>query len=242
MSDHGGDAFFVGYTGVVPAAHRGRLRTFVLTALAATAIVAGAAALLQAPVDPGTFEYGELRDFEGVIVEEPVPHLVTGPGESALLVGFAKSGLPAFARGHSGRRVAFRGTLLERGGRRMIEVNDEASFRVEGDGASAAPVPVGRAIIVGELLDTKCYFGAMRPAVGKVHRACAIRCLGAGIPPAVRLIDAEGRESVVLLAGSGGEPLDLDVQWAGTVVRAEGSVEVHNGLRVLRVERIGRVP
>ncbi len=235
-----GDGFFIGYTGAVPDSHRGRVRAFVLAALLAGPLVAAAAALAQSRVDEGVYEYGVLRDFEGVIVEEPVPHLVTGPGEAALLVGFGKSGLPDFARGHRGKRVAFRGSLIERRGRRMIEVNDPGSFRVLGEAEAAAPIAAGRATIIGELLDTKCFFGAMRPAVGKVHRACAIRCLGAGIPAGVRVVDPQGRETVVLLAGRGGAALELDVQLSGLAVEATGEVELHHGLAVLRVERIDR--
>lgn len=233
------EGFFVGYVGVVPEAHRSRVRAMVLAAVAVVPLLTAAVAMLQHPVDDGVFEYGVLRDFEGVLIEEPVPHLVAG-GDAALLVGFAKSGLPPFARGHGGRRVAFKGTLLERRGRRMIEMNDEGSFRVLGDAPPAGAVRVGRATIVGELLDTKCFYGAMRPAVGKVHRACAVRCLGAGIPPAVRVLEGDGRETAVLLAGRGGSPLKLEIGWAGTAVEATGEIEMHSGLPVMRVERIVR--
>lgn len=35
----------------------------------------------------------------------------------------------------------------------------------------------------GELVDSKCYLGTMKPGDGKTHKSCAILCLRGGIPP-----------------------------------------------------------
>jgi hypothetical protein len=43
---------------------------------------------------------------------------------------------------------------------------------------------LGDVSLAGEILDSKCWFGAMRPSSGKVHKACASLCIRGGIPPA----------------------------------------------------------
>ncbi|MFN0128137.1 MAG: Rieske 2Fe-2S domain-containing protein [Verrucomicrobiales bacterium] len=98
---------------------------------------------------------------------------------------------------------------------------------------AAASLGTGR--FVGELVDTKCYTGVMRPATGKVHRGCAIRCLSGGVPPGLLVCDARGDGVVFFLAGPGDEPLRYDVQLAGTLIEVEGSLELHGDTPVLRV-------
>jgi len=46
----------------------------------------------------------------------------------------------------------------------------------------AVPKTWGEFDLVGEIVDSKCYFGNMNPGNGKVHRDCAVRCMSGGIP------------------------------------------------------------
>ncbi|MEI6357910.1 MAG: hypothetical protein WCP53_12550, partial [Verrucomicrobiota bacterium] len=88
-------------------------------------------------------------------------------------------------------------------------------------------------VLTGELVDTNCYFGVMRPATGKVHRACVVRCLNGGDPPGLLVRDGHGGGGVVMLTGSGGGPLRLDPQWTARSVRAAGDVSLREGIPVL---------
>lgn len=238
--------FYVGYLKRAPRAIARFARTaasvLALFVPVATAIMAAA----QSPVDRGEYEFGVSRNFTGTLFEQPLPLLRIsnsgGDTRSFPLVGSGKSGLPAFARGHNGQEVKFRGSLIVRDGLAMIEVNDEVSFRAA-DGAVATPSAsrvesLGRVKLTGELVDTKCYFGVMRPAVGKVHRACAVRCLDGGVPPGLLLRLPDGSGQVVLLAGLEGKPLQFDPQWAALTVSAEGPLELHDGVPVLRTAGI----
>jgi len=96
---------------------------------------------------------------------------------------------------------------------------------------------LGQVELEGELVDTKCWLGVMRPATGKVHRACAARCLSGGVPPGL-LIRNDTGTTLVLLAGSGEDALDLDPEWAARRIRAGGTLELDEGQLVLRVERL----
>jgi nitrite reductase/ring-hydroxylating ferredoxin subunit len=201
-----------------------------------------AAAWFQNPVDAGGFEFGVERTFAGVLHEHPVAMLqvqatpVAG-GFNFLLVGAGKFAAPEAVHEHDGQRVKFQGSLIYRNGVAMIEMDEPESLQVLD--ATAQPEPpvtdLGKAALVGELVDTKCFFGVMRPATGKVHRACAIRCLSGGVPPGLLVHDATGNGEVVLLAGPTGQPLSFDVELAARTIRATGELEMDSGTPVLRV-------
>jgi hypothetical protein len=91
--------------------------------------------------------------------------------------------------------------------------------------------------LTGELVDSKCFLGVMRPAVGKVHRGCAIRCLAGGVPPGLLLRNSDINSSVMvlLLSGAAGKFV-VDPQWAGRKMTARGQLEMQDGLPVLVVE------
>ncbi len=215
-------------------------------------VVSAAVAWFQNPVDRGRFEFGTVRPFEGVLYERPIPRLhVANPDGVQLdyvLVGAGKFGPPGVVAGAHGHRVRFSGTVIERDPLRMIEMNRPETFEVL-DATGVVPPPaqgehqgavLGSGTFTGELVDTKCYSGVMRPATGKVHRACAIRCLSGGVPPGLLVRDARGDGVVFLLAGPGDEPLQYDVQLAGTLIEVDGRVELQGDTPVLRVQSLRR--
>lgn len=75
----------------------------------------------------------------------------------------------------------------------------------------------------------------MRPATGKVHRACAIRCLKGAVPPGQLIREENGDVMVFPLIGADGGPAAFDLQWAAREVAVEGTLELLDGLPVLRV-------
>jgi len=214
------DEFYIGYAARAP---RGLARHLALCAGGLAVLVVAMAALLaagQKPAESGAFEFGVTQSFEGVLSETPLPLLRTVSASGAvtnyLLVGAGKHGLPAFVRGHNGMRVRFEGTLIHQGSAVMIELNRAASFEVLGVPEASERDPgfrtVGEVFLTGELVDTKCWYGVMRPATGKVHRACAVRCLSGGVPPGLLLRDTEVNGTVILLMGTAGTPLQFDPQ------------------------------
>lgn len=244
------DDFYIGYLARSPERLARRVRRIVAgTVLVTMASVAWVAAR-QTPAEPGSFEFGIERDLEGVLREMPLPTMrsVTASGAvtNYLLVGEGKHGLPAFARGHDGERVRFRGSLIQKGPAVMLEMNDAKSFTALGPApaseATEKIMPLGRVVLTGELVDTKCYFGVMRPATGKVHRACAVRCLSGGVPPGLLMRDGQGGGVVVMLTGSGGGPLRLDPQWAARSLRATGELSLREGIPVLEATGLALDP
>jgi hypothetical protein len=201
------------------------------------------------PEEPGLFEFGVLRTFEGRLLEFPLPLLRTvsedGRVRHHLLVGAGKHGLPDFARGNHGATVRFNGSVIRAGGLAMIEMNSPESFRMLGGPSGTTPevrdVDLGDVLLEGELVDTKCWAGVMRPATGKVHRSCAVVCLRGGVPPGLLVRDAAGSGVVVLLTGREGRPLDLDPRLAARRLRVAGRLVFLGEVARLEVSQISRV-
>jgi hypothetical protein len=79
---------------------------------------------------------------------------------------------------------------------------------------------LGEVMLAGEILDAKCWFGAMRPGFGKTHKACAALCARGGLPLAFcegpdcgaehfapLFVDAQGRAHGRAILPYVGDPL-----------------------------------
>jgi hypothetical protein len=250
MADPGGD-FYVGYRPAAPAGLGRWLRRVVAAIVLGGAAVAGALASLQAPFADATFEYGTVRDFEGSLRADPYPALeVVAPADRAgrthLLVDRGKHGAGEDVVDLAGRAVRVAGQLVERESMAMVELTTKPVEQ-----GPAAPGPVERSFgqrrLRGEIVDTKCHLGVMKPGEGKVHRACAARCISGGIPPALWVRDRAGRSRRYLLQGTDGGALGGPEVLARVAepVEVVGEVVRRGDLWLLRtdaarIRRIGR--
>ncbi len=253
--------FFVGYLPAVPP----RLVRFVQRAVVGVLLVmlGGGALLLagQGPFRGSRFEFGDVGAWRGVLHESPQPLLEvrrpglgvtdlgsSGPGAPAelvsryLLVAPGKHGAQALCAGLDGQAVALHGTLVYRGGQVMLELAERPVPASEAQlGAAAAAdgalVALGEVELVGQIVDSKCYFGVMNPAEGTSHRACAERCLSGGIPALLRVRAADGTELTPLLTGRDGRALNLQLlDRVAVPVRVRGALERQGELLLLRTE------
>jgi sulfoxide reductase heme-binding subunit YedZ len=234
--------FYIGWQSKSPKGLGRRARNVCALLFVATPALFILSARFQNPVDPGTFEFGIERTFEGTLFESPLPVLQiheagTLSGMNFLLVGSGKSGAPDVFRGKNGQRIRFKGSLVHRNGMAMIEANKPGSLEVIASSDTRLPpvISLGAGAFVGELVDTKCFLGVMRPATGKVHRGCAIRCLSGGAPPGLLVRDDPGSGVALLLAGSEEKSLDIDWDLAARSLEVQGDLELHSGTPVLRV-------
>lgn len=119
----------------------------------------------------GRFEYGVERRFSGVIETWPYPVLVAG-NSRVLLVAPGKHGVSGLDR-FDGKSVTVRGSLIERGPDRMVELVPASVQQAPGRASGKmAAVDLGRVKLQGEIVDSKCYLGVMNPGERKVHRDC----------------------------------------------------------------------
>lgn len=249
---HEDPEFFVGYL-PVPAGLSSFLRRAVLGLAALAAAVALALAAAQRPLGSGEYEFGVDRTLEGALRLRPVPSLWTVAGTGAAdapalrvvpLVGEGKHGIAAEVAALAGREVRLTGRWIRRSGVELFEVSrGEALGRAAGPGTGTTPL--GPARLAGEIVDSKCWLGVMKPSEGKSHKDCAIRCISGGAPAALVARDGRGGAAVLLLVGEDGRPLGpelLDV--VGEPVEVEGEAFRAGGLALFatsraRVHRIG---
>jgi hypothetical protein len=217
----------------------------VLLAIAVTSGVIIAASQ-QDPGD-GVWDVGREHVAEGTLFLEPYP-LVLVDGRPVLLTGADKQGVADRVRGWDGRRVRVHGHPVTRGELRMMSLaeRDEPIVVIGGAAAQGAAPQAGatagsRVTLRGEIIDPKCYAGAMKPGGGKAHRGCAVLCLRGGIPP-VLISAAPGGAMThdVLVDGQGrpltGEALEAILPYVADAVEVTGVRDRRYGLRLLRIE------
>ena len=122
----------------------------------------------------------------------------------------------------------------------MIELAPGAGSVEEADGPAgvlAGRESLGSVALRGEIVDSKCYLGAMRPGDGKAHRACAQLCIAGGLPPMlVATGPASGPEYYMLTTDEGGMANALVRPFVAEPVEVTGTAERLGDLLFLRVD------
>jgi hypothetical protein len=182
------DEFYIGYEPEMPERLAERIGRAAHGLVALALLMPAVFVFSQDRSAPGLFEYSSVQTFSGRIVESPYPALVSDDVSSAdrvyWLVGPGKHGAEGIVRGRDGQRVQLSGSLIERDGDTMIEVVPDSVVTIGGSSMAAEPLRLlGAVIAEGEIVDSKCHLGVMKPGDGPTHRDCAVRCLLGRIPP-----------------------------------------------------------
>ncbi|MBI1237852.1 MAG: hypothetical protein GC199_00770 [Alphaproteobacteria bacterium] len=199
--------FYVGY---LPAAPSTRLFVVVVAGLIFGLLAADAYVLATAQPRAGDGEWADAAQvtLSGIIVHEPYPILrITDAGGApadVLLVGEGKHAAPTTLLDGPATLI---GTQIERGGLKMFEVAGTVAPGAASPPALEAPAveAFGAATLKGQIVDSKCWLGVMRPGEGPVHKGCATLCILGGIPPMLMTRDANGGTRAYLLTGPNGE-------------------------------------
>ncbi|MEM6523133.1 MAG: hypothetical protein AAGF85_10210 [Bacteroidota bacterium] len=197
------------------------------------------------------FDYGNLTELTGQIVDYPVFGVKTeqhGEIMTVPLVGFGKfDALPVLEeiRNRSnGKRfteieVTLRGTVIYNKTKMWMELtegNESIVAISEREFSDQNISQRGSQTIAGEIVDPKCFFGVMNPAYNKIHRSCAIRCISGGIPPVLAIRDGERYSDYYFVTDEKGEPINEAVlQFVGTPVKLSGAVEKVDDWKVIKV-------
>ena len=233
------DDFYVGYQ---PAMAAGLARFLRLRLALVLALAAGLAALLavsQRPFADSVFEFGEITGYEGIVGLDPYPVLAED-GRRLLLVGPGKTGAEPHVRDLEGRGARLEGTAIYRGLLRAVEVVPGSAREAE-PAAGVAPVgqaaTLGRHTLRGEIVDSKCYLGVMKPGRWKPHRACAVNCIRGGAPPVLVVEDRAGRRGFFLLIDDEGRAVNQRVlDLVAEPVEIRGEVLQRDNLLYLRAD------
>ena len=249
--ESGKRAFFVGYL-PVPRVLIGFLAVVAGAFIGSGVVVAAALALGQGDWGDASFKWGDGRQNRaGILQAAPYPVLYLAPdadypnGRAVVLSGQGKRGVQNRAAALDGKPAELSGIGLGRSevGIEFIQVGGRPGLQAAEEGAVPAnwtgpePVDLGDKTLRGELVDSKCYLGAMRPGQGKTHKLCANLCIIGGIPPMFVVYREQGDPLVMLLADASGAAVPEDLlHHTSHYVELSGRVERRADLLVFKVD------
>jgi hypothetical protein len=236
---------FIGWSKQTPAPDR---RAMLVAALG---LSVGAAALayglgeLQNPPGAGTWNQNGVHDWSGFLLRDPYPMLRMfnhdGAEQIALLCASGKIGLQDRIPPSLAGFVTLKASPIRRGENLMLAAADDANWirpaNAPGDQPPLPMVDLGPVMLTGEILDAKCWFGAMSPGFGKTHKACAALCLHGGLPLAFCAgSDCAASVRAPLFLNEHGAPHGSGiVPFAADPVAVQGRLVQIGGLAQLRV-------
>ena len=244
MRNNAVNEFYVGYL-PVPASLRGALRWIVLCAIAITITLVALVAHSQRTPGEATWDTDREVKLSGVLITQPYPALVTqaesGGTEVVLLVDPGKHGTADRLRTFDGKSITVSGFSLSRGTDRLLELaSGDRAIEPSATPVRQDPVPARQSLgsipLRGEIVDSKCFFGAMKPGCGKTHKECATLCIRGGIPPL--FIVRRGEEVVqwYLLQDPSGGPIDPALlPLVGDPVEQHGELSTFGPLQLISV-------
>ncbi|WP_300529008.1 hypothetical protein [Maricaulis sp.] len=239
--------YFVGYLDAPKVDRRYLLGLSVL----GLGIAGGAGALLakkQGGAGQGSWDMATQVTLSGYLSETPYPLLRTtgldGSMQTVLLACDTKCGAQEklAAASVAGDRVNVRGSLIQRGRHVMMAVANEDDW-ISADQTLPARLTgfdeedLGMVELNGEILDSKCWFGAMRPNEGAGHKACAMLCIAGGLAPYFYARDRLGRSRAMMITDPEGHALVQPIlRYVADPVRVTGRVHRIEDLLQLRLD------
>ena len=184
----------------------------------------------QKHIANGTFDYDNLKVVEGQLVRYPFPAIRVLAGNDKMghpliktypLVNDSKFGADGLV--DSVRKLyntdqfitQIKGAIINRDGTTAMELsNGFQSIKILSklnNLPKARLVSVVDTTMFGEIIDPKCYLGAMNPGEGKPHRACAILCIRGGIMPMLTFKSKNGEHLYAVLQGEKGEAINEQI-------------------------------
>jgi hypothetical protein len=235
------DEFYIGYEPDMPSRLAVHIRRVARGLIALALVMPAVLVFTEDRFAPGVFEYGRARTFSGRIVEFPYPALIgddeTQTNRSHWLVGPGKHGAEDIVRGRDGQRVHLAGSLIERDGDAMIEVVPGSVVMTAPGATAIEPLrSLGAIVVEGEIVDSKCHLGVMKPGDGPTHRDCAVRCLLGRIPPMFVAHHSSELGRVSLISASGRPFADADV-FAGRRISIRGEIVQRGAQKFLAASR-----
>ncbi|MEM1178872.1 MAG: hypothetical protein AAGM22_11055 [Acidobacteriota bacterium] len=237
------DEFYIGYLDRAPGGVGGFVRMRVVLIAIIGVLIAAVLASSQNPFTVAFFDFGSPRTYEGVVRTSPHPVLeVDRPGAADgsvsryMLVGFGKAGAEGDVGELDGQRIRLEATPIYRDAQTMLEIVPESVEALgAGPGPAAAALSLGEFTLEGEIVDSKCHLGVMKPGETKPHRACATLCIRGGIPPILVLRSGDLPVAHLMLVGADGEAINEHVlDYVAEPVRIRGEVMRMGDLWMLR--------
>ena len=195
----------------------------------------------QQSAGKGQWQVAATASYSGYLTLAPYPvlHTTDSNPRSIMLLMQGKRSASGFASAFDGRHVEVTGFPIERGDWMSMELRSAEDIKPgpAPPGASAPrPEQLESVTLSGEVVDSKCFMGVMKPGAGKVHRACAALCVAGGIPPMLVVRQSDGNRYGYLLVDAMGESAADEVaETIAMPVSIQGHLERRGDLLYLRM-------
>ncbi len=162
--------------------------------------------------------------------------------QTAILTSMTKTSIQNRIKGKYDKALDLKGVMIRQNGRFVFSVLDgKESIKISDfnplDFSPLKTKMIGIVHLQGEIIDPKCYLGAMKPGGGKVHKSCAVLCIRGGIPPMFVTKNELLNETYYLLTDKNGGPIVEDIiAYVGDPVSITGFAEKHDDMLFLRLD------
>lgn len=249
-NDRRNEPIFVGYL-PTPKRDHAFLRICLPLLLILAAVVAVAVSIGQPNPGTGVWDTGKELALDGELIPGPYPMLRVADESRPsgirtwLLVEQGKTGVQQRVSTlgvNSPVQVTARGFRIERDGQTMLELIAGKNGLVLSNGKATSIPPQRKATVkqvslLGEIIDSKCWLGVMKPGFGKPHKACATLCIEGGVPAMFIWNDESGKAIRALLLGSDGKQIIGRIRnYIAEPITIEGDLDRWDDLYVIRVD------
>lgn len=232
--------FYVGYL-ALPRGLRLTLGALVITLFALVAFDAWLVATLQPQAGDGRWAETP-TEFVGTLTRDPYPTLrvvKNGTVKTYVVISDEKRGAEAaLSKFADGASIKLQGYEIERAAVGMIQLaaTDMSAANAEPVAEPAREIH-GRVTLVGEIVDSKCWLGVMRPGDGHIHKACAALCIRGGIPP-MFVTRGQNVPPVMLLTTADGSavPPERILDHVADAVELSGIIEKRGDISVFKAD------
>jgi nitrite reductase/ring-hydroxylating ferredoxin subunit/DMSO/TMAO reductase YedYZ heme-binding membrane subunit len=234
--------FYIGWLGKIDSLGSSALKRFIAPAIFIGLIFLLSFTFSQQKIANSKYHFGEVAAYTGQVSNYPFPHILLpedgkdefgNPKARVIpLVNAWKFGADSLIDKWCNHKMSctatVQGTVISRDEHFVLELSkEENSFSPTNKNFSSSQGSItskGRVTLKGEIIDPKCYFGAMNPGEGKPHRSCAIRCISGGIMPMLSYVENNQRHYAVLL-GENGEKINEQVlDFVAEPIQIEGTL------------------
>ena len=205
VSLHDNKAFYCGYLSIQPKLKKHCI--IIVAILYSLGILyAGLWGLFQNNLEKATVQYATIVSYNGTIADFPYPHIIIHQDNTVqriLLTASGKHGATNHIQAYKDTYVSFQGYEIGRNNTvNMIEIIDSSIQKTvpktQHPIVQTTPIFLKDVSVIGEIVDSKCFYGAMNPNQFKVHKACAILCIKGGVPPILHTASPIHHEGAVI--------------------------------------------
>ena len=181
------------------------------------------------------YDRGHFTELEGKLILDPFPAIRTFYGKDIYgnpvvktipLVSYGKFGADPILQSLKEKKhadldqlwIKLRGKLIYYNGVTILELTEKEKSILQvtpvSEKNNIPPVIINRMDTIkleGQIVDPKCYFGVMKPAEGKPHSDCAIRCIAGGIQPVFIIRSEKGEETYFILRDQNGDAINDEI-------------------------------